>query len=104
MRPLVTAATVAVLVAAAVVWAYAVPREVACPLVHPAPPGCTPESRERAGIVWTVVLALAYAGVLAVVLTVGRRRRAVAVAAVTALAVCAAVAVAAVLFSTGFVF
>ncbi len=102
VRRTVTVATVVVLVAAVVVWAYAVPREVVCPLVDPPPPGCTPESRRRAGVLSTVVLGAAYALVLAVVLTVGRRRRRVADVAVTALGVCASVAVVAVLFSTGF--
>jgi cytochrome bd-type quinol oxidase subunit 2 len=102
-RPLWLVATVVAVVAYAVIWAAAVPREVACPAIYPAPPGCSVDSRESAGVLWSVVLGVVYAAALAVTLTVGRRRRSVAVVAVVVLAACAVLACGAVLFSTGFV-
>lgn len=102
-RPLWAVATVVAVVAAVAIWGWAVPREAACSAVYPASGPCSQADREAAGVTWTVVLAVAWAVALAVTLTVGRRRRSLGVAAVTALAVCAAVAFVAVLSSTGFV-
>ncbi|MBB2924305.1 hypothetical protein [Cellulomonas cellasea] len=102
-RPLWLVATVVAGVTAAAIWGYAVPREVVCPAIYPAPYPCTQEHRVGTGVLWTVVLAIAYAAALAVTLTVGRHRRPLAAAAVVVLVLCAVVAYTAVLSSTGYV-
>lgn len=102
-RPLWPVATAVALVAAAAIWGDAVPREGVCPAIYPAPYPCTQEHRVETGVLWSVVLAIAYAVVLAVTLTVGRRRRPLAAAAVLVLVLCAVVAYTAALSSTGYV-
>ena len=101
-RPLWLVATVVAAVAAVGVWGDAVPRDAICPAVYPAPYPCSQEHRVETGVLWTVVLALAYAVALIITLTVGRRLRPLAAAAVVVLVLGAIVAYRMVLFSTGF--
>lgn len=93
-------ATVVTAAALAAVWLLAVPREVVCPAIYPAPPGCSTQDRVATATVWTVVLLVAWAATVAA----GRLRNRVVpsllVAATIALALAAYVGT---LYSTGFV-
>lgn len=102
-RRAVTLATVVSIATCAAIWWLAVPMEAVCPAVYPAPGGCTAADRQSAGVTWTIVVAVSYALTVVIALTLGRRRRWLTRAAMSALVVVAVVGFGAVQGSTGFV-
>ncbi|WP_242511298.1 hypothetical protein [Pengzhenrongella frigida] len=102
-RGAVTLATVVSLATCAAIWWLAVPMEPVCPAVYPAPGGCTAADRQAAGVTWTIVVAVSYVLTVAIALTIGRRRRWLTTAAMSALVVVSVVGFGAVQGSTGFV-
>lgn len=95
------AATAVTVVGLLAIWLDAVPRDVVCPAIYPAPEECTPEVRRAAARAWSVVLAAAYV-VTAAVFLVGRWRRRELVPLVV-LVVVGLVGYQAVLGSTGYI-
>jgi len=74
-RNVVIVATVVLVVTLAAIWWLVVPMEVICPAIYPAPPGCHEVDRRSAGVTWTGIIATTYVLAVALMLTMGRRRR-----------------------------
>lgn len=105
MRPRRAAAwaTGVLIIALALIWTVAVPHEPACPAAGPGAVACSEADRQAAGVRWTVVVTAAYVMAAATAMTVGRRYRWGAAAALTLFVVVAVVAFGAVQGSTGYV-
>lgn len=87
----------------AAIWGLAVPVDVVCPAIYPAPPGCTVADRKSAGVTWTAVITAVYVASIVCTVTLGRHRRWLTYAAISALVVVAIVGLGAVQNSTGYV-
>lgn len=71
------------------IWWLAYPSGVGtvCPLIYPAPPGCSPQARFTSAFVSAVVISLSYSTVMFLLLTVARHRVVGAVWALGGLAI-----------------